>query len=55
MHQSYREYPHKALGGTLAATDKVSEFHTQNGTTFRYFFEFPLQGMHEVAATIVFS
>ena len=42
-----RGYPHKAWGGTLAATDKVSEFHRQNGSILRYFFRFP-QGMHGI-------
>jgi len=28
-NSSYRGYPHKAWGGTLAATDKVSEFYRQ--------------------------
>ena len=44
MPQSYRGYPQKAWGGTLAATDKVSQNVTgKNGSILRYFFRIPLQ------------
>jgi len=37
--QSYRGYPHEAWGGTLAATDKVSECHRQKWLDSPVFFQ----------------
>ena len=39
MPQSYRGYPHKAWGGTLAATDKVSECHRQKWLNSQVFLQ----------------
>ena len=51
MSQSYMGYPHKARGRALAATDKVSECHTSR-SILRYFFKFPLQGMHRICCHV---
>ena len=56
MPQSYRGYPHKAWGGTLAATDRVSECHRQKWAQFSGISsDFHYKECIEIAATVLFS